>query len=89
MNRLHTMARFAEPDEPKREFICGGCGYAFSMPDESDDAHACDCGLDLCPDCRECAQCKKARELDEDNARANKILAYALGLDDIGQRPKI
>lgn len=93
-NRLHSMARFAEPDEPRQEFICGACGYAFDMPRDSDDAHACDCGLDLCPDCRTCQPCRKLadaeleeklREQDEQNLRnelttRNRLVCYLLGI---------
>lgn len=66
MSRLVTMARFREPHPGRPEFDCGGCGYAFDLPREGDDVHACDCGRDLCADCAECEPCRKLAARDEE-----------------------
>lgn len=66
MSRLDTMARFDPPDSAGPEFHCGGCGYAFDLPREGEDVHACDCGRDLCSDCAECEPCRKLAEREEE-----------------------
>lgn len=66
MSRLDAMARFAEPSPAGPEFHCAGCGYAFDLPREGEDVHACDCGRDLCVECRECDPCRKVAEREEE-----------------------
>ena len=66
MSRLDTMARFSTPDPAGPEFHCGGCDYAFDLPREGEDVHACDCGRDLCADCLKCDPCRKRDEREEE-----------------------
>lgn len=76
--RSLTMARFDEGDDSKPEFVCSGCGYAFDLPREDESVRACDCGKDLCPDCAECEDCRKATT-DKDDLTAGAPHAENLG----------
>lgn len=66
MNRSESMARFDESDDSRPEFVCASCGYAFNLPRQAEEVHACECGRDLCDDCTECEPCRKQAELDEE-----------------------
>ena len=72
------MARFEEPDfDCPPTFECCGCGYAFDLPADGRIIHACDCGADLCCECKQCVRCESQAERDEETRAIEERLMRA------------